>query len=426
MAGNQVSEAPLTSLGVILSLVFAVFLSACGGSGDGANPAPPVVLVGSGVERIDTAMNDVMNRHAPPGIAVAVVREGKLVVANAYGTADIAGSEPLRPDHLFRIASVSKPVTGIAALRAIEEGLLDPDDAAFDILASFLPSSGADPRIMQIIVRHFMHHTSGWRIWDYPDDPLFRSQEIVDAVGGTMPPDPDALTRWVAMQPLAFDPGTDFAYTNIGYVVLGRVIEQSTGFAYEDFVQRFVLEPAGITQAQLSGITRAERKPNEVEYESFQKDIWTSVFDGETVVPEPAYGGINLVGLDASSAWLFSAVDLVKLAAAVDGEATYPEIISAQSFDFMTDIGTPAGTTPLGVAWFLGTDATGAVVKWDHGGGMPGTTSYLARLPSGVIIAVISNTALEQNFFDDLAVGLTDAVEGITDWPQTDLFPQYP
>ena len=105
------------------------------------------------------------------------------------------------------------------------------------------------------------------------------------------------------MQPLAFDPGTGFAYTNIGYVTLGRVIEETTGFGYEDFVERFVLQPAGITTARLGGITRAERAAGEVEYESFRNSIWRSVFDGETVVSEPAYGGLNLAGFDASSAW---------------------------------------------------------------------------------------------------------------------------
>ena len=105
------------ALGVIL------LASACGGSGGGA--PPPIVVDGAGIERIDSAMNGVMNRHAPPGIAVAVVRNGKLVVANSYGSADLDSVEALRPDHLFRIASISKPVTGIAAIRAIEEGLLD-------------------------------------------------------------------------------------------------------------------------------------------------------------------------------------------------------------------------------------------------------------------------------------------------------------
>lgn len=411
------------SLNILLYLLVTALLVACGGSGGGS---PPIVIEGNGIERIDTAMNAVMNRHAPPGISVAVVRNGKLIVANAYGSADLAGTEPLRPDHLFRVASISKPITGIAALRAVEEGFLDADAKAFDILASFLPQSGADPRITQITVRHLMHHTSGWNLYDYPDDPLFRSQEIADAVGAAMPPNPDDLTRWIAMQPLVFDPGTDFAYTNIGYVVLGRVIEQSTGFAYEDFVQRFVLDIVGITQAQLGGITRAERRPNEVEYESFRDDIWTSIFDGVSVVNEPAYGGINLLGLDASSAWLVSAVGLARLTAAVDGDSAYPEIISSQSFDLMTAIGTPFGTTRLGVAWFLGTNTVGEVVQWNHSGGMPGTTSYLARLQSGVIVAVISNTTFERSLYDDMAGGLTEAVNGITVWPDTDLFPQFP
>lgn len=411
----------MTRLASLLPIALVVaILSACGGSGGGEQP--PVVIQGDGVERIDAAMNDVMQRHAPPGIAVAVVRDGKLVVANAYGTADLAGTETLRPDHLFRVASVSKPVTGIAALRAIEEGLLDPDAAAFDILARFLPPTGADPRLPLIRVRHLLHHSSGWDFYDYPDDPLFRSREIADALGSTLPLEPGTLVRWVAMQPLAFDPGAGFAYTNIGYVTLGRIIEESTGFGYEDFVRRFVLEPAGITSARLGGITRAERAPAEVEYESFRGSIWKSVFDGETVVSEPAYGGINLVGFDASSAWLFSVVDLARLAAAADGDDAYPDVISRQSFEFMTAVGTPDGTQPIGVAWFLGRNAAGDVDSWDHSGGMPGTNSYLGRLPNGVIIAVVSNTAREQDFFADLVGGLIRAVDGITDWPDTDLF----
>jgi CubicO group peptidase (beta-lactamase class C family) len=404
---------------VWLALSIAV-LPGCGGPGGGSGL--PGAIEGDGVERIDIAMNDIMDRYSPPGIAVAVVRGGKLVVANAYGTADLAGTELLRPNHLFRVASVSKPVTGIAALKAIEEGLLDPDAAAFEILARYLPATGADPRLPLIRVRHLLHHSGGWDFYDYPDDPLFRSKEVADALGAPLPPDSATLVRWVAMQPLAFDPGTGFAYTNIGYVTLGRVIEETTGFGYEDFVRRFVLEPSGISTARLGGITRADRVAGEVEYESFRNPIWRSVFDGETIVSEPAYGGLNLAGFDASSAWLFSVIDLARLAAATDGNDAYPDIISRQSFEFMTAVGTPAGTQPIGVAWFLGRNAAGNVNRWDHSGGMPGTTSYLARLPSGVIVAVVSNTAREQDFVNDLINGLIRAVDGITEWPQADLF----
>jgi hypothetical protein len=88
----------------------------------------------------------------------------------------------------------------------------------------------------------------------------------------------------------------------------------------------------------------------------------------------------------------------------------------------MSTSGTPAGNTPIGAAWFLGLRADGSTAEWNHSGGMPGTTSFLARLPTGIIIAVISNTARDPAFFDDLVGGLVAAVNGITDWPDTDLF----
>jgi CubicO group peptidase (beta-lactamase class C family) len=406
------------------SVVLVLLITACGGGGGGGGSAP-VAVEETGVDRIDSAMRDIMSRYAPPGIAVTVVRSGKLVFAEAYGSADLAGTDPLRPDHLFRVASVSKPITGIAALRAVEEGLLDVDARVFDILASFLPADGADPRIGDITVWHLMHHTGGWDLWGYPDDPLFRSKEIAEDLGAPMPLTPQDLTRWLAKQPLAFAPGSDFNYTNIGFIALGRVIEQSTGFLYEDFVRRFVLGPAGIATARLGGATRDEKLPGEVEYESFRDRIWKSVFDGVTVVDEPAYGGINLLGFDASSAWVISAVDMARLAAATDGDPDYPDILTRDSFRDMTRVGTPEGTTPLGVAWFLGTNAIGNTLEWNHSGGMPGTSSLLARLPSGVIVALVTNTARDGNFFSDLSGGLIDAVNGITDWPETDLFARY-
>ncbi|MGD9342179.1 MAG: serine hydrolase domain-containing protein [Chromatiales bacterium] len=303
----------------LLCVALIVLATGCGGGGGGS--APPATQSG-GVERIDAAMQDVMRRYSPPGIAVAVVRQAKLVFADAYGSADLGGREPLQPDHLFRVASVSKPISGIAALRAAEEGLLEIEAKAFEILAGYLPPSCADARIGDITVWHLMHHTGGWRLWGYPDDPLFRSTEIAGDLGVAMPLSPQDLVRWLAKQPLSFAPGTDFNYTNIGFIALGRVIEQSTGFGYEDFVQRFVLEPAGITTARLGGITREERFPEEVEYESFRDRIWKSVFDG-------------------------------------------------------------------------------------------------------VIVAVVGTTARDGNFYSDLTGGLIDAVNGITDWPETDLFPEY-
>jgi len=403
----------------LLILLALALMVSCGGGG---SRDEGIVVKGRGVERIDSAMRGVMNVYHPPGISVAVARNGRLVFARAYGSADLAGNEPLRPDHLFRVASVSKAITGVAALIAAERGLLDVQAKAFGILSDYLPASGADPRIDDVTVWHLMHHTDGWDLWE-SKDPLLRTKEVADDLGVALPPSPEDLVRWLAKQSLAYDPGTDFHYTNIGFIALGRVIEASTGFGYEDFVHQFVLEPAGITRARLGGMTRDDRLPDEVEYESFRDPVWRSVFDGITVVPEPAYGGINLYGFDASSAWVISAVDMARFGAATDGDNTYPDILTRESFEEMIRVGTPSGTTPVGVAWFLGTDGRGK--EWNHAGGMPGTSSLLARLPNGAIIAVVTNTSRGGSFFDDLTGSLVTAVNGITQWPTTDLFQEY-
>ena len=185
-----------------------------------------------------------------------------------------------------------------------------------------------------------------------------------------------------------------------------------------------MLKPANISAARLGGITRADRAANEVEYESVRNSIWTSVFDGQSVVAEPAYGGLNLLGFDASSAWLMSVVDMARLGAATDGDSAYPDVLSAASVDFMTTVGTPPGTQAVGVAWFLDTASTGAVNRWSHSGGMPGTLAYLARLPSGVIIAIVSNTD-RGGFLQEAIERLTIAIEGVSVWPEDDLFANF-
>lgn len=407
---------PLTRL---LVLTTALLLGACGGGGDGGSAA----VEGAGPERIDAAVAAIRSQAALPGVAVAVVRNGELVIAKAYGSADIAGEEPLTPAHLFRVASVSKPITGIATLKAAEEGLLDLQAPAFEILAAYRPSPGeADPRLGQITVWHLLHHTPGWDLWGHPRGPLFRSKEIADEETVPSPPGPAALVRWVARQPLAFDPGSRFHYTNIGFVALGRVIEESTGYGYEDFVQRFVLEPAGITKARLGGAFRFERLTGEVEYFSRRQPIWSSIVDGRATVTNPAYGGINLAGMDASSAWVLSVVDLARLGAATDGLPGYAELLSSAGHERMLAVGTPAGGPAYGAGWFLTTGAGKRAMSWNHSGGMPGTVALLQNLGNGVIVAMAGNGDAP----GELLSILVDAVQGITEWPDEDLFEQFP
>lgn len=411
----------------IITVLLALSLLGCGDDDGFTGP-----ISGTGEASLDAVVIRYLSREGVPGVAAAIASGGRLVFARGYGYADLARREPLQPDHLFRVASVSKPITGISVLEAAEEGLLALDARVVDLLPSLLPPGGpADPRVADMTVAHLLHHTAGWTQVDYPADPLFRSKEIAAAVGVTSPPDGAAIVRWIFTQPLGFAPGSDFTYTNVGFVVLSRIIEAASGVAYEDFVRSRVLAPAGVSRARLAGLRRSERLEGEVEYQSRRLDIWTSIFEGESgVVPEPAYGGLNLLGLDGSSAWVLSAVDLARLGVAVDGDPTGPDLLTAGTRQLMLTNGSPAGRPAHGVGWFLASaaDAAGAgfpaLAFADHSGGMPGTNAYLFLREDGLVIAIVVN-ADRGAFIDSLVIPFLRALVRIEGWPNHDLFDRF-
>ena len=109
-----------------------------------------------------------------PGGAVAVVKDGRLILARGYGWADVESHEPVAPDSLFRIASLSKSLTAAAILKLVEDHRLGLDDRVFPLLAM---GPARDPRLARITVRNLLQHTGGWDR-DQTFDPMFRSLEI--------------------------------------------------------------------------------------------------------------------------------------------------------------------------------------------------------------------------------------------------------
>lgn len=417
----KTSEKIRRSPRVAVALVLA--LPAC--SPDATGPVPDTT-----VAAIDPLVSAYVQSEEIDGAAVAIARQGRLVFASAYGFADLAHRMPLEPDHVFRVASVSKPITAIAVLKAVDEGLLSLDDRVFDHLADLLPAGGpTDPRVLETTVAQHLHHTPGWDQVGYPADPLHRMKEIAAAMGVPSPPSSETLARWIAGQGLADDPGTTFRYTNIGYVLLARALERVTGMPYEEYVRTRVLAPVGITRARLGRNRREDRFPDEVEYRSYPDDIWVSIYEGEQgPVAEPAYGALHIEGLDGSSGWVLSAVDLARLGAAVDGEPTVPDILSPEMRAFMVSP-SPIGSA-YGAGFFLASADEAAAAGYprlavaDHGGGMPGTNAYFQVREDGLVISVIINTD-RRDFFDTFATDLVRTVYRVAEWPDVDLFPQF-
>ena len=181
-----------------------------------------------GMAPFENSVRDLMQKYAIPGGAIAVVRDGKLIYVRGFGYADVENKKSVQPDALFRIASVSKPITSAAIMTLVEEGKLKLDDRVAPFIAHLAPAPGAtvDPRWEQITIRHLLNHTGGWDR-DKPNggfDPIDRPLIAAAAVSAPAPASSETLIRYMKGMPLDFNPGENHAYSNFGYIILGRVI----------------------------------------------------------------------------------------------------------------------------------------------------------------------------------------------------------
>ncbi|HKV41474.1 MAG TPA: serine hydrolase domain-containing protein, partial [Blastocatellia bacterium] len=154
----------------------------------------PVVPALASFDRIVPAF---MKKWQIPGGAIAVMKDGRLVMARGYGWADLEARRPVEPGALFRIASMSKSLTAAAILKLVEERRLRLDEKAFLLLNNLKPAPGAhvDRRIYDITIRELMQHSAGWDR-DKSFDPMFMSKEIAAAMGVAAPAGPETIIRF--------------------------------------------------------------------------------------------------------------------------------------------------------------------------------------------------------------------------------------
>jgi CubicO group peptidase (beta-lactamase class C family) len=341
-----------------------------------------------------------MTNRGVPGASVALAHQGRLVFAQGYGVADQATNEPVTTAHLFRIASLAKPITSVAVFRLIEAGQLQLTDRVFGaggILGTTFGTQPYGPNIDQITVQHLLEHTSGW---SRADDPMFSLFNL----------DQDQLISWMLHnRPLARVPGSTHDYLNFGYCLLGRVIERVSGLPYAGYVRQQVLAPCGISNMHIAGDTLADRRAGEVVYGS--QSPWNPY-------------AIRVSRMGAHGGWLASATDLVRFLVHVDGFATKPDLLPSGSIATMwtaTTAPTPGGG-PTGYAKGWNTNTAGN--RW-HDGDLPGSASILVRTHHQYCWAVLVNSRQDAQLdamradLDGLMWAVVDHIE---DWPSLDLF----
>lgn len=407
-------------------------IDAAAGGEQGGLTLQVLPLTGTGVPSMDLALVGFMEEWQVPGAAYAVVRNDQLVIARGYGFADLATETPVRPNHLFRIASLSKSITGTALMKLAEAGQIDLQAKVFDLLPQYVPAGGpADARLLDVTVDQMLRHTSGWDLFG-PTDPMFLPRTVASAMGTQSPPEPATLIDYLMTQPLGFAPGTQHRYTNINYLVLGRVIEAVTGQPYETYVQEQVFAPVGITRPQVGRTFQADQPADEVTYYSEDWGMTASVFDAQPGPVEMSYGGFYLESMDAHGGWIASAVDLARYGAALNGHPGVAEILSASSRGAInTYPGTPFGNGSwYSAGWFV--NRSGASTLWTHTGALTGMVSLLTIRADGTVLVALVNTrrvagGVSSQYFNDFVGRFTQAVDALApnDWPTTDLFPEY-
>jgi CubicO group peptidase (beta-lactamase class C family) len=295
-----------------------------------------------------------------PGLSFAIAKNGVMMRTEAYGFANPKNKEVLHAGHRFRIASISKPITSTAIFLLIERGQLKLDDAVFGkegILGFAKAPEG-------ITVRHLLTHTSGgWKNDDH--DPMFRQPEL----------DHTELIKWtIENQSLVNPPGTNYAYSNFGYCLLGRIIEKISDQSYETFVRASVLKSCDADAMQIGGNTKAERLKLEVNY-----------YDAggkETTYP------MNVRRMDSHGGWVGTPEQLVDFALRVDDFPEPTDILKKESIHTMTE---RYGVNPdYACGWSVNKQG-----NWWHGGSLPGLSSILVRTADGHCWAACANARTE-------------------------------
>jgi CubicO group peptidase (beta-lactamase class C family) len=338
---------------------------------------------------IDKKIQAYVTQHSVPGLSIAIAKNERLVYAEGYGFADTTTKERVTPKHLFRIASVSKPITAVAVMELVENGKLTLDQKVFGssgILGTTYGTKSYSDEIEQITVRHLLQHTSGWS--NDGGDPMFKDVSLTQA---------QLITWMLDNRPLKNEPGKTYEYLNFGYCLLGRIIEKVTGQQYEDHVRNGVLKQCGVTRMQIGGATAAERKPGEV-----------------------AYYGNNPYGLlprrmDAHGGWIATPIDLLRLMVRTDGFNAKTDILYASTETQMYSGST--ANAGYGAGWIVSSSYRG------HNGAMNGTIAFLVRRNDGFSFAVAANMRPgDDSYCFDLKAALDSIVTSVSKWPEYDLF----
>ena len=295
-----------------------------------------------------------------PGASVVVISDGRVAVRRAYGMADLERRVAAAPETDYRLASVSKQFTAMAVMLLVKDGKVRYDQAVRELLPELPAAARA------VTVRHLLNHTSG--LWDYEE--LIPDSRTAQLDGR------DVLALLVSKDSLYFPAGSQYRYSNSGYVLLGLIVERVSGMTFPEFLQTRIFRPLGMG-ASVAHVEGSDTVPRRAY--GYSPRGGTFVPTDQSVTSATLGDGGIYTNVDDMVHWdraLYGDTALVD-AAALELATTPPQL--------------PGGAdTQYGFGWFV--DHYRGEKRWRHTGETSGFRNAIQRFPHRrLTIIVLTN-----------------------------------
>jgi CubicO group peptidase (beta-lactamase class C family) len=275
----------------------------------------------SSTAAVDQYVKAEMQRQHIPGLSLLVAKNGKIVQAEGFGLSNVELQVPVKPESVFQSGSVGKQFTATAVMMLVEDGKVGLEDPLIKYFKD------APPSWKDVTVRELLSHTAGFG--DYPKDFNFRKDWSEDQ-----------LLKLIEGIPLAYSPGTNWKYSNLGFLTLGVLIHRVTGEFYGDFLQQRIFHPLDMSSTRI--ISEADIVPN--------RSAGYRLVKGELKNQEWVAPAMNTT---ADGSLYFTTLDLAKWDAALYTE----KLLKRSSLDEMWTVAKLKNGQPnkghYGFGWFI-------------------------------------------------------------------------
>lgn len=319
-----------------------------------------------GLVKADAILRALVDEKKIPGLAITVLKEGKILVQKGYGYADLDGKVSVDPlNSIFRIASVSKNIAATALAHMVNDGLLELDASYYKYVPHF-PKKKWD-----FTIRQLANHTAGIRGYQGAEYGLNKPYSIKESI------------EIFAADDLLFEPGTDYLYTSFGWVLISLAMQETSGIPFEEYVQDKVLNPLGMEN------TFAECQPEPTETKGrLELLARKATFYSKNRLGFRRAIPVNNYYKLAGGGYLSTSEDIAKFGQNhLDGKVLNEDLL----FPFLTSEIINGNKTYYGLGWQVSEDKKGRSYYGHIGNGVGGYSNFFLYPEKQMVFVILIN-----------------------------------